>query len=87
MTRQKITIEFEIENPDGVDLGTMFRDAIHEFVSLRSPVSRYVAERYKTHPQDFQDRKLASVSRRIKAAYSVMKLHVVEKSEKDEEKG
>lgn len=87
MTKQKITIEFEIDNPDGVDIGTMFRDAIHEFVSLRRPLIKYVAKRYETHPQDFQDRKLASVGKRIKAAYSVTKLHVVEKSEKDEEKG
>ena len=73
----KVTVEFEIDGAEDLRVAVMLRDAIHDFIRLREPVESYVAERYATHPQNFQDRKLESVSRRLKAAKSIRKVQVV----------
>lgn len=63
--------------PAGVDAGLLLRDALREFVSARTPTVDYVARRYNQHPQEFRDRKLDDVHRRIEAARAAIDSMVV----------
>ena len=73
----KVTVTFEIDDAaEDIRLAVMLRDAIQDFIRLREPVKRYVAERYKTHPQSFRDMKLKSVLKRVNAAKSIREVQV-----------
>lgn len=84
-TLVKITLDFEGDDAMelqkatlGVDLGTLLRDALGEFVRTReppvtshyseSPVEEYVNTRYSTQAVEFRRRKVREVEKRIKLA-------------------
>jgi len=50
----------------------LIREALQEFISVRTPVRDYVAMRYATHDQEFRDRKLVSVQERVERAQALL---------------
>jgi len=52
----------------GVDLGTLLRDALGEFMATREQVEAYVAKRYASHDEVFRSRKVREVTKRLRLA-------------------
>ncbi len=70
-----ITLDFEGDNAReladltrGVDLSTLLRDALGEFASARTPVEKYVKQRYAEADFRFRMRKQREVEKRIRVA-------------------
>lgn len=62
-------------NESGATDSQLIREALAEFVAVRTPVEKYVAKRYASHDQEFRDRKVRSVTARV--AHAVDLLHKV----------
>jgi hypothetical protein len=70
-----VTIEFDGDDAvavheltHGVDLGTLLRDALGEFIRAREPVETYIARRYAANTDQVRRQKVREVTKRIKLA-------------------
>lgn len=66
----KFKVVLFLDGNDGIvdeqDVRQLLRDALNEFESPRTPVDRYVAERYSSQPEAFRKKKEEEVKKRIK---------------------
>ena len=50
----------------------LVREALLEFISVRTPVGKYVAKRYGSHDKEFKDAKISSVTARVTQAAEIL---------------
>jgi hypothetical protein len=59
-----VDIERATELSNGVDVGVLLRDALGEFIATRTPIDKYVAERYRGQYSGFLTYKIRDLAKR-----------------------
>jgi len=67
-------LNFTLPEDVNINVEQLFRDALYEFMSSRTPAASYVAQRYKAHNMDLdkQSKKTREVMSRIFVAQHII---------------
>jgi hypothetical protein len=82
MAKIHITVEvdddllFDEDGKQGVDVATLLRDALQDFMVPRRHSDRYVEKRYPSLSADAAEKKVIEVERRLAVASEMLCVHV-----------